>query len=174
MRTDRAGSQASQGTQGGTSYPRDNSQVMPVVIEIILPQSCLITDNLTRRADKIEERTSLITSATLNCLPSPDCDSSHQFFRFLQPLLFLCSPAHVKIFLRWSIYGQLFLASLFWTHSCLHIQTISLSPWLNSKWNAGVDHQVDKARSPLKKAYVEMQRIICLLLTLSLWLCRLS
>lgn len=85
MRTDRAGSQASQGTQGGKSYPRDNSQVMPVVIEIILPRELFNHWQSRMRGDKIEECTSLIASATVNCLPSPAWHSSHQHFGFLQP-----------------------------------------------------------------------------------------
>lgn len=67
MRTDRAGSQASQGSQGGKSYPSENSQVMPMVIVIFLPLACLITDDHISRSDTIEKSTSIITFATLYC-----------------------------------------------------------------------------------------------------------
>lgn len=153
MRTDRAGNQASRCTQGGTSYPTDNSQVMPAVIEIILPLELFNHWQSHMQGDKIEERTSLITSATLNCLPYPDCHSSHQHLWFLFCFYY---PAHVKIFLKWSIDGQTLstiscLCGPFYGQSLGCTSSFS-SLWLNSNWDtsvapARIDHQMDKAQS---------------------------
>lgn len=160
MRTDRAGSQASRGTQGGKSYPRDNSQVMPVVIEIILPLELFNHwQSHMQGGDKIEERTSLITSATLNCLPSPNCCASHQHLRFLQPHLSVSVPPLVSRFcwdeaLMDKPY-QLFPDSLIPPMDGLLVVRPNFSfllLWLNSKWDTSVvpfrvDHQMDKAQS---------------------------
>lgn len=146
MRTDRAGSQASRGTQGGKSYPRDNSQVMPVVIEIILPPE-LVNHWQSHTQGGQNWRTSLITSATFNGLPSPDCHSAHQPYFSVSVLLLMSRLSWDEVLM-----GKPYLVCLTslvpWMDRLLFAQpNVSFSLWLISKWDTSVAHQMDKAQS---------------------------
>lgn len=146
MRTDRACSQASGGTQGGKSYPRENSQVMLMVIVIFLPLG--LFNHWWSHKQEWYNWESMITCATL-CCHTVNISTS-DFCR----LIFLFF-ARDFFFSRSSIYGQTVdnqLSPFFDKHLDTQPNLSNSSMWLNSKWNTSiapfrVDHQMDKAQS---------------------------